>query len=654
MPARPTTPSQGTPSAGISRVPYLPGLDGLRAIAVIGVMIYHAHHSWLPGGYLGVEVFFVISGYLITLLLIGEYERTKRIDLRQFWTRRFRRLLPALYLTLMIAAVYIAVFYSVTREETRGDFLGGIFYVSNWYQIVVGQGYASSEAFVPLRHLWSLAVEEQFYLIWPLVMTVVLRRARNRLPAVGLKLFGVAIAITALTAVLFVNGPVATACNAEFHRGCWSVGDRYININDSLYLGTFSRAGGLMLGAGFAMLWRPMAILRGPLRHKAKVVDAVAAIGLVIVLALMGTMYLTEKGGSVYNPWLFRGGFFVVGIASLMMIAGVTHQLGSSGKLLGNRVLLWIGTRSYGLYLYHWPIYQFIRKQASIEMTPVQIGVAMAIALPVTELSYRFIETPIRAGRLGSVRKLVTASGAHVMASVSVVALLGVATYSLASADPHCVGDVRCSLVHEDGSDPTDSTGPTDSTDPTSTDTTGTGTTGTGTGVTTATATPTTVSAKEYVAIGESVMEGAFVYLEGSGVRTFAKEGRGPEGAKNAVKKYRDQGYIGAGTQIIIQVGHNAPMTQPAIDAIMKEVPEGAGTVWFMTIHGDAAWIEDNNTLIKAIPQTYPAVKIIDWDAAAGGTALCSDGMHLTCNGETAKVYYTNVILAALDLPTIT
>ena len=131
MSARLTTPSQGTPSAGISRVPYLPGLDGLRGIAVVAVMIYHAHHSWLPGGYLGVEVFFVISGYLITLLLIGEYERSKTIDLRQFWLRRFRRLLPALCLVLLIVAVYVTVFYPVTREESRGDFLGGIFYVSN-------------------------------------------------------------------------------------------------------------------------------------------------------------------------------------------------------------------------------------------------------------------------------------------------------------------------------------------------------------------------------------------------------------------------------------------------------------------------------------------------------------------------------------------
>jgi peptidoglycan/LPS O-acetylase OafA/YrhL len=248
----------------------------------------------------------------------------------------------------------------------------------------------------------------------------------------------VSIAITIAVGLLFVGGAIYLTDEAS--HGYMTVAGHHININDSLYLGTFSRAGGLMLGAGFATLWRPMAILRGPLRHKAARVDLVAAIGLVATLAMMGTMYLTEQGGSVYNPWLYRGGFFAVGITSLMMIAGATHQLAKTGSVLGNKVFLWIGTRSYGLYLFHWPVYQFIRKQADIEMSLAQIGVAMAITLPVTELSYRFIETPIRAGRLGEVRNLFTASGAHVMASISVVAMLGTAVYSLGSADPHCVG----------------------------------------------------------------------------------------------------------------------------------------------------------------------------------------------------------------------
>ncbi len=452
--------------------------------------------------------------------------------------------------------------------------------------------------------------------------------------------------IAVAVGLLYVSG--AIYLHRRGHAGYWKMAGHHININDSLYLGTFSRAGGLMLGAGFATLWRPMAILRGPLRHKAARVDLVAAIGLVATLAMMGTMYLTEQGGSVYNPWLYRGGFFAVGITSLMMIAGATHQLAKTGSVLGNKVFLWIGTRSYGLYLFHWPVYQFIRKQADIEMSLAQIGVAMAITLPVTELSYRFIETPIRAGRLGEVRRLFTASGAHVMASISVVAMLGTAVYSLGSADPHCVGSVRCSLVNEEGSEPTSSTQPTD-TQPTGT----TDPTGVTTDSTAATATPTTVAAKKYVAIGESVMEGAFVYLETARVTTFAKEGRGPEGAKNAMIKYRDLGYIGLGTQVIVQVGHNAPMGLDEIDAIMNEVPDGAGQVWFMTIHGDAAWIEDNNAVIRAIPTTYPDVKIIDWDTAASGTTLCSDGMHLTCNGEVAKLYYTNVILSALGLPAI-
>ena len=179
----------------------------MRALAVVAVMLYHANHTWLGGGFLGVEVFFVISGYLITLLLIGEHERNGRVNLGQFWLRRFRRLLPAVLTMMGAMAVYMALFRRQPQGRTRGDFLGGIFYSSNWYQIFVGQGYTANEAFVPFRHLWSLAVEEQFYLIWPLAMIGVLRLGRNRLPRVAIWLFG----ISAWISVMVVACDVAVA-----------------------------------------------------------------------------------------------------------------------------------------------------------------------------------------------------------------------------------------------------------------------------------------------------------------------------------------------------------------------------------------------------------------------------------------------------------
>ena len=320
----------------ISRVPYLPGLDGMRALAVIGVMVYHANHGWLSGGFLGVEVFFVISGYLITLLIIGEDERDGGVNLRQFWMRRGRRLLPAMFLMMAALMLYITAFYPAVRESTRGDFVAGLLYVSNWYQIFVGQGYASSEAFVPLRHLWSLAVEEQFYLLWPLVMVAVLRRSRRSLPQVGVKLIGISVAIAVLVGVLFADGFVPLACSEENSNGYWHVFGRCISTNDTLYLGSISRAGGLLLGAGFAMLWRPMAILRGPLRDKGRQLDIIAAVGMLLLGVLFWKMYLLEEGR--YNPVLFRGGFLLTGVVTLMVVAAATFSE-SAWPSMGMRTL---------------------------------------------------------------------------------------------------------------------------------------------------------------------------------------------------------------------------------------------------------------------------------------------------------------------------
>ena len=446
------------PRAQISRVPYLPGLDGLRALAVIAVIVYHADHGWLGGGFLGVEVFFVISGYLITLLLIGEHEKSSRISLRRFWGRRIRRLLPALFVLLSGLAVYMALFRRAPQGQTRGDFLGGLLYGSNWYQIAVGQGYTAAEAFTPLRHLWSLAVEEQYYLLWPLVMWAILRRGRAHLPKVGLWLAGISAAITVATAVLYVGGDVATTCAPDRMHGYWRIAGRCVNINEALYLGSFTRASGLLLGSAFAMWWRPMALARSPLRAKGPLLDVVGFLGLGGLGLLCWKIYLSVDGrdlGTHYDAWLFRGGLFLTGLCTLALIAAVAHRRALTGRVIGNPVLAWIGARSYGLYLFHWPVFQIIRGQAGVALTPKQFAIGSGVTLVVTELSYRYVETPIRLGRfrewLRGERKAQTQAvynrrRSWVALSAVAAGLVGFAGVSIATADNVCVGAVECSL----------------------------------------------------------------------------------------------------------------------------------------------------------------------------------------------------------------
>jgi peptidoglycan/LPS O-acetylase OafA/YrhL len=387
-----------TDRAHISRVPYLPGLDGMRALAVVAVMVYHANSDWLSGGFLGVEMFFVISGYLITLLLISERERNYRISLRHFWMRRARRLLPALYVMMAAVVAWTATFERDALGALRGDVIAGLFYVSNWYQIFTGLGYTAAGDFAPLRHLWSLAVEEQFYLLWPLVMIVLLGRSGTRRVAdVSRWLFLGAIAVTVIVALLYYPGPIADPSVTP--DAYWWIGDRPIAKIDALYLSTATRLSGLMLGSAFAMVWRPLAVVRGPLRSKGRLFDVGALAAFVFIGWLCWTTYLATPAGA--DPFLFRGGFLLVDLATVAIIAAVTHRGAATNRLLGNAVFLWIGTRSYGLYLYHWPIYQMIRGVAGNKLNIGEFVFAMLLTGAITEISYRCVERPIRSGRFG-------------------------------------------------------------------------------------------------------------------------------------------------------------------------------------------------------------------------------------------------------------
>ena len=657
--------SFSAPKRQLNRVPYLPGLDGMRALAVVAVMLYHANHTWLGGGFLGVEVFFVISGYLITLLLIGEHERNGRVNLGQFWLRRFRRLLPAVLTMMGAMAVYMALFKRQPQGRTRGDFLGGIFYSSNWYQIFVGQGYTANEAFVPFRHLWSLAVEEQFYLIWPLVMVGLLRLGRNRLPRVAMWLFGISAWISVMIGILYAGGDVATTCAPEAMNGYWKLFGRCVSINEALYLGTFSRAGGLMMGAAFAMVWRPMALMRGRVRNKARQLDVLALLGLALLGVLVWKLTLSGDGRSTgirFDPWLFRGGFFLTGLATLMVIAAVTHQRAMMGRLLGNRIFNYIGTRSYGMYLYHWPIYQIIRGQAGVPMTKAQWLLAMAITLPITEASFRYIETPIRQGRLGEwlrgdrrPRTAVAYKRRQRVAGFGIVsaALVGFAGVSIAMADNQCVGQVECDsqagrsvVVNEVATDAPATVQPSIASSVAASVVPGQ----TVPPPPPSTAPPTTVLQDiPILALGESVMLGAAQVLEARGIKTIAEVSKGPDWELQQLNIAKTKYNIKLG--VVIQLGTNGTVTREQYDAILKELSDVPRVV-MLTVRASRPWIEGNNAIIRALPESYPNVVVLDWEARAAEIAdhLSNDGIHLS--DDKAKTFYRDIVLQALGLPT--
>ncbi len=621
----------------------------MRALAVVAVMVFHGNHDWLSAGFLGVEVFFVISGYLITLLLIGEHERNGVVSLRAFWGRRFRRLLPALYLTLAIVTVYCALFLRDPLGKLRGDVVGAVFYVSNWYQIWTGQGYAALADFVPLRHLWSLAVEEQFYLLWPLVMILLLRRGHQRLPQIGVWLIGLSVAITIGVALFFHSG-FYTSNSADFPSAYFEVFGRFVDKNNFLYLGTISRASGILLGAGFAMLWRPLAVMRGPLRDKGRVLDVWAVIGLVGLAVLMAVYELFDSFTGTYYSLLFRGGLLLTGLCTLAIIAAVTHSGSLIGRFLGNRVLNWIGTRSYGLYLFHWPIYQMIRKQAGLALTVPKFVLALVITAVVAEASYRLVEMPVRRREFWS---RFHHGGTRLMVGLGVVGLLvGYSGVRMAIAPVKCTSKIECdsAAARANNTVPTSSTLPTD---PTAT-TVG-ATVATVAGEVTTVAPPTTVAPKPVIpvlALGESVMQAVQNVLPDYGVNVDAQESIQGKGMISLLQTALQQYDITEA--VVIQIGTNGPVTQAQYDELANLVA-GLPHVYFLTIKAPKDWVAGNNALIRALPATHPNVGVIDWELLApqieAELSKSDGGVHL--NSGTAVRFYANMILSALGKPTI-
>ncbi len=355
---------------------YLPGLDGLRALAVLAVIAYHEQFSWAPGGLLGVGVFFTLSGYLITGLLLSQWTSDGRLHLRDFWVRRARRLLPALFVMLTVVTAWVSIADRARLAGLRAPLGAAATYWSNWYLIAANQSYFARFAPpAPLDHLWSLAVEEQFYLLWPGLLLLGLVALR--------KFFKTRqFAWLALPTLL-----LAAASAAEMW---WLYQPGYDPTR--VYEGTDTRAFGLLIGAALAMAC-PVSKLATAGRRGRLLLDGFGAAG------LAGILWMIWRVGE-YSPFSYRGGMVVLSVATAGVLAAGACPATLVARGLGWRPLRWIGVRSYGIYLWHYPVIVLTSPANSAEDLP-RAAAQVAASVALAALSWHFVEEPVRRGALG-------------------------------------------------------------------------------------------------------------------------------------------------------------------------------------------------------------------------------------------------------------
>jgi peptidoglycan/LPS O-acetylase OafA/YrhL len=648
---------------------YLPGLDGLRALAVLAVVAYHLGLSWAPGGLLGVGVFFTLSGYLITDLLLGAHARTGSLQLADFWLRRARRLLPALFVMIAVVVAWVALLDRAQLAGLRGAVAAAATYVSNWYLIGEHTSYfAQFGPPSPLGHLWSLAVEEQFYLVWPGLLLLFLfvarpRRGTGTRAAAGTG-SGRRYVMAAVTLLLAAASALAMA--ALYHPGYDPT---------RVYDGTDTRAFALLLGAALAFLWPT----RQPRREVGAVsrwcLDGVGVIGLVVIGALIWRT-------SEYSAFLYRGGLVVLSLATVLVLAAVVAPAGRLGLVLGAAPLRWIGVRSYGIYLWHFPIIALTTPAGGHD--PASRAVLQVVAtIVVAALSWHYIEEPVRHGALGrwwaqlrgrpadraagrAPRRRTWGPAAGLAGGAAAVALAGACLAGVVPALPASVarpateaaasGPGSRSAGLSDGSAPrpASGTGAQDRPRPVLDN-----------------GKPRT-SCQSVVHIGDSTSEGLIsadylpkkwqrigaqyrkvgvrhVHFKISGARSIVETWDGQPNAHTVAEQLKAEDYHGCwvlalGTNDTADVYVGSPVSLAARIRQMMAVIGGQPVMWVNVIslpeapadYAEAQMEQWNQALVRACA-AYPNMRVFDWAADAKPWWFISDGIHYTSAGYAAR-----------------
>jgi len=631
---------------------HIPALDGLRALAVASVFAYHADVGWAKGGFLGVDFFFVVSGFLITALLLAEWRRDHWLDVVRFWKRRALRLLPALFVLLVAVWVAVPLWAPEQAGRLQGDVRAALAYVSNWRLVFEHQSYFEAAGRPPLlQHLWSLAVEEQFYLVWPLVLWAGLRFRRRASKLVWWIVAG-AVASAGLMAVLYEPGTDPSR----------------------VYYGTDTRAGALLLGAALACVWRPARPTQAP-RPAGRLVLGGAGVG-----ALSGLAWCITNLHQ-FSDSLYRGGFLGVAALTAVLVAVVAHPATPwIGTLLGSKPLVWVGRRSYGIYLFHWPVLMLTREYYDVPLSGnALLGLRTAITVGLAAVSYRLVEMPVRNGALGRLwtdlhdrrpalarpRSWVVARSATVaVALVAVGTTLVVARPSPAPPDflaieaaeaalpPPAPGVVDPTLVRLTTTLPAEVTTTSTAVPPSVVPTTAEPSTSLPVTSVPATTVPlTTVPTRalprtRVTGLGDSVLLEAKAELE----RRLPDASVNAEVARQfkellaVARALRNGGELGQA--VILQLGNNGPVTGSQFDDIMdvlRDVPR----VVVINVKVPRPWEGPNNAMMAEGVRRWPNTVLVDWHrhGAANPQLFGDDGTHM---GPTGVSVFVEMILAKL------
>lgn len=593
---------------------YIPSLDGLRAFAVLAVIAYHLRFEWSAGGLLGVTIFFVLSGYLITNLLLIEWEQTKRINLKQFWIRRARRLLPAMLVMLLVITAWVTLFDQAFLAKLRDDFLPAVLYISNWWYIFQDLSYFESMG-VPslLTHFWSLAVEEQFYIVWPLFIFIALSIKLKKKPLMMIILI---LAIASAVAMAWMYEP---------------------GVDPSrIYYGTDTRAFSLLIGAVLAFVW-PSHKLSRSIPAKLRV-----SLDLVGLLSIGGLAIMIHKS-SEYTGFLYLGGMVLASLLTAILIAVLVHPSSMLSSCLGMKPLRWIGVRSYGIYLWHYPIILLTNPLVNTEEPSVwHIMFQVSLTFVIAGLSYTYIENPIRKGWIrqfiGKIRsgqwKIKRLSTSRWMTIGCGALLLFISTIGLAAAPIEQASGTESKkpleiIVENNKQEQTEASikynkeGQEKQEEPS----------GAQDNQTNATQT----NERKVTVIGDSVFIDVAPFLKEKfpNVLIDAKVGRQMSTAREIYQQFQQSGKVGE--IIVIALGSNGAFSKAQLEELIATIGEDK-KIYLVNTRVPKPWESVVNQTLQEAAAKYSNTTLVDWHKSSAGhnEYLGSDGVHLTQTGARA------------------